>query len=132
MLKIEYLQPEPHVPWKIDGTVLAVGEEDERVEIDLAERESDSQVVIDICRCSMGLMEGACGEYVLSVEIPPRRYREEESEASGVENGGMSSGAGMILVPEPLDLASVTVRLWTDAGRGVETPETESHIEEEI
>jgi hypothetical protein len=38
-----------------------VGSGEDILEIDLAERQDDSEVVIDVCRCASGLMEGACG-----------------------------------------------------------------------
>jgi hypothetical protein len=100
--KIEKLSPAPHVAWRVDGTVLIVGMDEHT--IDLAERQDDDVVIIDICDCpGKGLMEGVCGAYVLSVEIPPKRYRTEAWVEEEVN----------VLVPEPLDVASVTLRLWT-------------------
>jgi hypothetical protein len=97
------IQPEPHVKWDVEDTVLTVGEGEDTVIIDLSERQEDGEAVIDICRGPNGLMEGLNGAYVLSVEIPPRRYKSSE--------------------PEPLDIASVTVRLWTDEREGTNVQE---------
>jgi hypothetical protein len=121
--KIVELQPKPHVPWGFDETLLKVGAGEDIVEIDLAERQGDSEAVIDICRCASGLMEGACGSYVLSVEIPPRRYREETGDTQDMS--GSEEVTGTIFVPEPLDMASVTIRLWTDEAEAEETNEEE-------
>lgn len=106
--KVEAVQPEPHIPWEVDGSVLTVGSGDETVVIDLEERRTDSETVIDIYKGPKGLGErNKCGSYVLSVEIPPRRYREETAEQ------GDGEGASVTLAPEPLDMASVVLRLWT-------------------
>ena len=106
--KVEAVQPEPHIAWKINSSVLTVGSGEDAIAVDLEERQTDSETVIDICRCEGGLMEGACGSYVLSVQIPPRKYHEEAGEESP------ECGTGIILVPEPLDIASVILRLWTE------------------
>ena len=119
--KVIAVQPEPHVPWEIDGSVLIIGTEDDSAMIDLEERQGDGQVVIDICRCPSGFMEGVRGVYILSAEIPPRRYREEidESEDAGVwseEADGEPAALPMPkvnLIPEPLDMAAVVLYLWT-------------------
>jgi hypothetical protein len=121
--KVVELQPEPHVAWGADGTLLRAGSGEDAVEIDLAERQGDSETVIDVCRCPEGLMEGACGSYVLSIEIPPRKYREETGDAANMTFD--EEGTSIIPVPEPLDMASVTIRLWTD---GVEAKEKEEEI----
>ena len=107
--KVEAVQPEPHVPWEVDGNVLTVGTEENNIVIDLEERQTDSEVVIDLYKGSGGIGErDRCGSYVMSVKIPPKRYREEAAEPG---NGGdFESGA---LVPEPLDIASVEILLWT-------------------
>jgi hypothetical protein len=70
-----------------------VGTGEDTVVIDLEERQTDSVTVIDVTQGVNGLAEGIHGPYVLSVEIPPKRYREIE--------------------PEPFDAASVVLRLWT-------------------
>jgi hypothetical protein len=117
--KIVAAQPEPHVAWGVDGSLLAVGTEDELIVIDLAERQDDSAVVVDITQGPDGLAEGVHGPYVLSAEIPPRRYREEVSEGE--------EGETTVFVPEPLDVASVVLHLWTvvTVVNDTETTETE-------
>ena len=115
------VQPEPHIPWEVDGSVLTVGSGEETVVVDLQERQTDSETVIEICRCEGGLMEGVCGSYVLSIEIPPRRYREETTEPDG-----SGEGTPVTPAPEPLDIASVVLRLWTvdvDENTEIETEE---------
>jgi hypothetical protein len=119
--KIEEVQPAPHVTWRIDEGALIVEDVDCcQVAIDLTERQTDSEVVIDITRDPQHLKEGIHGPYVLSVIIPPRRYREELGEPS--ESGDTGT---VTQVPEPLDVASVTVRLWNYAGANAENTETE-------
>ena len=117
--KVIAVQPEPHVPWDIDGSVLIVGTEDDNIMIDLEERQGDGQVVIDICRCPSGFMEGVRGVYILSAEIPPRRYREEidESGEAGLWSGEPDGSAALSMprvkhIPEPLDIAAVVLYLW--------------------
>jgi hypothetical protein len=102
------MQPAPHIPWSIeDDSCLCVGSGEELIEIRLADRQTDSVTVIDICRCpGKGLMEGACGAYVMSVEIPPTRYKEEVVE-------DFDGSTVMNVTPEPLDVASVVLRLWS-------------------
>jgi hypothetical protein len=107
---VEVVQPEPHVPWDVDGSVLTIGSEEKTISIDLEEYQTDSETVMDIYGSPEGLgVCGKCGSYVLSVEIPPRKYREEEGEPYG----GSGDGPSVVLVPEPLDIASVVLRLWT-------------------
>jgi hypothetical protein len=84
--------------------------------------------VIDIYGSPEGLgVCSKCGSYVLSVEIPPRKYREEEGEP----DGGSGEGQSFTLVPEPLDMASVILRLWT-VETGDENTETGTTEMEEI
>jgi hypothetical protein len=33
--KVEAVQPEPHIPWEVDGSILTVGSGDKTVVIDL-------------------------------------------------------------------------------------------------
>jgi hypothetical protein len=93
--KIIAMQPEPHVSWDVLDKILVVGSGEDLVQINLAERQSESQEVIDITQGAMGLIEGIYGPYVLSAEIPPKRYADD----------------GTTVVP--LDMAAITVRLWT-------------------
>ena len=112
------VQPKPHAEWDVEGTVLTVGTGDESLEIDLAERQCDDETIIDICRCPDGVKEGVSGSYVLSVKIPPSRYREEAAEP-----GNGSDFESGTLVAEPLDMASVELLLWT-----VETNSTDEEV----
>jgi hypothetical protein len=93
--KVIAIQPEPHVLWDLHDNILVVGFGEKSLQIDLAERQSSSQEVVDITQGAMGLMEGIYGPYVLSAEIPPRRYEDDGT------------------TPIPLDMAAVTVLLWT-------------------
>jgi hypothetical protein len=124
MPKIIKIQPEPHVTWSIEGTILTIGEEDEVLIIDLAEREGDDEIVVDVTRGPDGLAEGIHGPYVLSAEIQPRKYREEVSSS---ESAGGIGAPEATRVPEPLDIASVVLTLWT-----TEIENTLENAEEEI
>ncbi|MDR2042056.1 MAG: hypothetical protein LBP98_07030 [Tannerella sp.] len=100
------VQPAPHVPWDVLDGVLLVGSGEDLVRIDLAERRTDSYETVDVTRGPAGLVEGIHGPYVLSVEIPPKRH---EGDGGSVE---------------PLDIAAVTIHLWTtrqETGADAET-----------
>ena len=90
----------------IDGTVLTIGS----LSIDLAERQTDVQRIIDVC-LDYGyttLQEGVGAWYVATVIVPPQEYQLVENE-SGETN----------VVPTPLDTGKVEIRLWA-LPKGVE------------
>lgn len=79
---------------------------DDDLTINLAKREEDWLVHIDVCSDSKGdlVIGTAAGRaYVAEIDIPAREY--EEGEPSG-------EGDEAPLVPVPLDLDKVTLSLW--------------------
>lgn len=79
---------------------------DDDLTINLAKREEDWAVHIDICYDKDGeLVIGAAAgrAYVAEIDIPARTY--EQGEPSGEEDETP-------LVPVPLDLNKVTLSLW--------------------
>ena len=79
-----------------DG-ILSVGGE----EINLAEKQEDSQVILDIRKDDA---------FVATVEIPPKRYRQVEAVSEG--NGENSLDRTIIHEAEELDEEAVTLILW--------------------
>jgi hypothetical protein len=105
--------------YSLDGNILIIG----GVTVDLDAEEGDQEVIISFGSCN-GMVHRdlmPCCTYVAEVIIPPRRYEtvEMDGPASGISTG---SGKGeqsdevpathMETVPVPLDVASVTLKLW--------------------
>ena len=88
-----------------DG-ILSVGGE----EINLAEKQEDSQVILDIRKDDV---------FVATVEIPPRRYRQVETVAEDIGEHGLER---MIMQEaEELDEEAVTLILWPIAKEELKT-----------
>jgi len=83
----------------VDGTVLTIGS----LSIDLAERQTDVQRIIDVCLDNRyaTVQEGVGAWYVATVIVPPQEYQLVENES------GETS-----VVPMPLDTGKVEIRLW--------------------
>ena len=80
---------------------------DDDLTINLAKREEDWAVHIDVCYDedeNLVLGTAAGRAYVAEIDIPARRYN-EEVDPEDPEN--------TILVPVPLDLDLVTLSLWS-------------------
>jgi hypothetical protein len=105
--------------YSLDGNVLTIG----GVAVDLAEEESDHEVIISFGKCNgvvhRGLMP--CCTYVAEVLIPPRRY--ETVEVEGSPTGAFSSNGNdgeeedvlathLETVSVSLDVDSVILKLW--------------------
>lgn len=83
----------------VDGTVLTIGS----LSIDLAERQTDVQRIIDVCLDNgyTTIQEGVGAWYVATIIIPPREYqlvKNDDDETS--------------IVPTSLDVSKVEIRLW--------------------
>jgi len=79
---------------------------DDDLTINLAKREEDWAVHIDICFDEDGCLvigTAAGRAYVAEIDIPARRYQEEADPEDPEKT---------ILVPLPLDLDLVTLSLW--------------------
>lgn len=94
---------------------------DDDLTINLAKREDDRDVHIDVCYDSYGeLVIGAAAgrSYVAEIDIPARRYTQpepiEEVTADGEENaeGGTRMGNSTPAEPIPFSMDSVTLTLW--------------------
>jgi len=91
---------------------------DDDLTINLAKREEDHAVHIDICYDKQGeLVIGAAAgrSYVAEIDIPQREYTqpeaEETTEAEDVE-GGMTHANSTPSEPVPFDMDKVTLTLW--------------------
>lgn len=88
------------IPYEVTGKKVCF---DDDLTINLAKREDDDPVHIDICYDSDGaLVLGAAAgrRYVAEIDIPARTYQEE------------TSGEETSIVPVPLDMTKVTLTLW--------------------
>lgn len=104
----------PKIPYDVRGTKITF---DDDLTINLAKRERDDPVHIDVCADRDGeLVIGAAAgrRYVAEIDIPARRY-EEQSEPPVPNEGGEGEdpeGEGDSPVPIPLDMDTVTLSLW--------------------
>lgn len=94
---------------------------DDDLTINLAKREDDRDVHIDVCYDDDGeLVIGAAAgrSYVAEIDIPARRYTQpepiEEVPADGEENaeGGARMGNSTPAKPIPFSMDNVTLTLW--------------------
>ena len=104
---------EIHMNWgdkisrQLDGTTLTLSDGERKLSIDLAERQQDVQVTINICRDEDGnLVEGLAQRYVAVIVIPPRQYATEVVEEDGEQQE--------VRVPLPLDTDQVKLYLWAE------------------
>ena len=90
------------VDYEISGNKIYFG--DDELMINLAKKERDDAVHIDICSdYTGGLVIGTGGSaraYVAEIDIPPRQYVEVEGE-EGTERQ-----------PVPFDIDTITLTLW--------------------
>jgi hypothetical protein len=97
--------------YSLEGTVLDIG----GVIIDLAEEEGDQEVVISFGKCNGMVHRGLkpCCVYVAEVVIPPRKYMEVEKDGPPEEWAGEEEPETHTeTVPAPLDINSVTLKVW--------------------
>lgn len=88
------------IPYSVSGTKVTFNDD---LTINLASREQDWPVHIDICYDEdRALVIGAAAgrAYVAEIDIPARRYTEEEVDGE------------MQRIPLPLDMDTVTLTLW--------------------
>lgn len=109
------------VEYKLEGNVLTVGNQ---VSIDLQERQSDTQKVIDICLDNQleTMREGIGAWYVATIVIPPK-------QRELVETGEKDEEGNDILVEHDrgLDTRLVELRLWSlPVGYGEQTESNET------
>lgn len=100
---IELIEEGPYAEYSIDGTVLSIGD----LEIDLNQRQEDSQVIIDITYDGENFVEGLSKMYAINIMLPPREYEQIETNQTD-ENGNPIIEAR----PLPLDMDKVVLKLW--------------------
>ena len=83
----------------VDGTVLTIGS----LSIDLAERQTDVQRIIDVCLDNgyTNIQEGVGAWYVATIIIPSREYQLVKNDNDETS-----------IVPTSLDMSKVEIRLW--------------------
>ncbi len=92
------------IPYEVNGTKICL---DDDLTINLAKREEDWPVHIDVCYDEDGCLciGAAAGRaYVAEIDIPARQYKPVESHA---EDEDMPAPE-----PIPLDMDTVTLSLW--------------------
>lgn len=79
---IKELQKGPFITYNLIGYVFTIGS----LSIDLDQRQTDSETIIDITRNGNVITEGydSEGEYVANIQIPPKKY----NTVQGVDGNG--------------------------------------------
>lgn len=93
------------INYEVDETRITF---DDDLSINLAKREKDYAVHIDVCYSEDKelVVDSKAGiYYVAQIDIPERKYKEETYEEGGEEKTR--------LVPVPLDMDTVTLTLWS-------------------
>lgn len=103
-MQVQQVAPGAVSDYALNGTVLSVA----GVDIDLATRQADTTVTVDLSVDANGVAaEGLTGGYVASVVIPPRRYQLVDSGELGMDDQPLLRREVV-----PLDSAVVTLFLW--------------------
>ncbi len=87
-----------YADYQLDGTVLTIGEDS----IDVAAVQRDEQVIHTI-------KDG--GDYVATIEVPPRTYHQEIDDSVVLEEGEEEREV-TVMVADPLDIGAVSITLW--------------------
>ena len=99
------------IPYEVFGNKICF---DDDLTINLAKREEDWHVHIDVCHdADKQLVIGSAAgrSYVVEIDIPKREYIEKEAEDGvATEGDGMNGGPTMVAVP--FDIDRVTLTLW--------------------
>lgn len=93
------------IDYEVEGTRITFNDD---LSINLAKREKDYEVHIDVCFSEDRelVVDSKSGVYyVAQIDIPARRYKEEKQTEKGEEK--------VALVPVPLDMDTVTLTLWS-------------------
>lgn len=95
------------IPYDVTGTKVCF---DDDLTINLAKREEDDPVHIDVCHDEDGaLVIGAAAgrTYVAEIDIPAREYVDKETEEKDMDGKPV-----VVREPLPLDMEKVTLTLW--------------------
>lgn len=106
---IKEISPGQKVPCGNEGALIFVGDGENLVMIDAAERQSDQEEVIDIYQDDMGtLVEGEKNLwYAATIVIPPRQYHMVDTGQVGDQDQPVFERESL-----PVDMDAVTVVLW--------------------
>lgn len=114
------------IDYELNGTKLSFA--DGALTLDLARRQRDSTVTLDIMVDSEGSLTTGKGlYYAAQVEIPPTEYDEriipapepaeqEEDEAEGTHGGMGGNRETVERIPRPLNMDDVTLNLFSIDG----------------
>ncbi len=103
-MQIVNINQGPKVAYSLNGNVLTIGD----LEIDLASRQKNYEVTIDISRTESGdIIEGIGYAYVANIIIPPRIYT-VEAETQTVAGAFTQKTK----TPKPFNPAKATIQLW--------------------
>lgn len=113
--------PGQKIDYEVNKTKLTL---DDDLTINLAKREEDYAVHIDVCYDEDGaLCIGAAAgrSYVAQIDIPPRQYKEVPAaaaadggnEAADDAEGATTPGCQTVKEALPLDMDTVTLTLWS-------------------
>ncbi len=97
----------PKIFFEVDGTKICF---DDDLTINLAKREEDDPVHIDICYDedkALVIGSAAGRSYVAQIDIPARSYEEIPEDGDEENEGEVTTH-----VPIPLDMDKVTLTLW--------------------
>lgn len=102
------------IPYEVFGNKICF---DDDLTINLAKREEDWPVHIDVCHDPDGaLVIGAAAgrSYVAEIDIPKRKYTEVPAEdaTEPVATGTEGMNTGPVMEPVPFDIDSITLTLW--------------------
>lgn len=102
-----------HVEYNLNGTVITSGD----MVVDLADRQGDSQVIVDVSvNVSSGesggiarLVEGIGGNrgYVASIVLPPRQYELVDSGTFDSQGNPVFTRTAL-----PMDTGKIAFKLW--------------------
>ena len=100
------------IPYEVNGTKVCF---DDDLTINLAKRQEDWAVHIDVCSDDEGaLVIGAKSGsyYVAQLDIPEKEYEETEEETGGIDEQADGQHEETARVAKPLDMDKVTLTLW--------------------
>lgn len=101
------------VNYSVNNDCIVFGDND--LSLNLANREMDDTVLIDICRDSNGFLVvgAATGErYVAQIEIPARSYKETETTITTEEGEEKATAEESSVVAEPFNIDNCTIYLY--------------------
>lgn len=105
-MKVIEINEGAKIPYSVDGNYLNLNDD---MIFNLAKREADDPVHIDVCSDGngrlMNAVKGNCA-YVATIDIPAREYTETEAEG---ENGEATTTREAV----PFNIDNITLTLWS-------------------